>query len=78
MTFSHGQINENLAWFQQGKRATFSSVLNYVIKHCAMKTWGSGGIAPSFFTSALGESERAALPPGLFTSRGIEPSIVIG
>jgi hypothetical protein len=45
-------------------------VLNYVIKHYAMKTWGSGGIAPPFFTLALGEGERSASHSGLFTPGG--------
>jgi hypothetical protein len=35
-----------------------------------MKTWGSGGIAPPFLTSALDGDEWSASRPGRFTLRG--------
>jgi hypothetical protein len=38
-----------------------------LIKHHAMKTWGSGGIAPSFLISALDGSEWSATGPTRFT-----------
>jgi hypothetical protein len=37
-----------------------------LIKH-AMATWGSGGIAPPFLTSALDGGEWSPLRPGRFT-----------
>jgi hypothetical protein len=35
--------------------------------HHAMKTWGSGGMVPYFFTSALDGAEWSASRPGRFT-----------
>jgi hypothetical protein len=39
----------------------------FLMKHCSMKTWGSGGVAPSFFTSALEGGKCSASRPGPFT-----------
>jgi hypothetical protein len=39
----------------------------YLIRHYAMKTWGSGGRALPFLTSALDEAEWSASRPGSFT-----------
>jgi hypothetical protein len=38
-----------------------------VIKHHAMNTWGSGGIATPFLTSALDVDEWSASRPSRFT-----------
>jgi hypothetical protein len=38
-----------------------------------MKTWGSGGIAPPFLTSALVGGEWSAFRPGRFTPGEIAP-----
>jgi hypothetical protein len=38
-----------------------------LVKHYAMETYGSGGIAPPFFISALVGGEWSASRPGRFT-----------
>jgi hypothetical protein len=43
----------------------------------AMKTWGSGGIAPPFLTSGLGGGEWSTSRPGRFTP-GEAPPVPIG
>jgi hypothetical protein len=70
MTFSRGQITAHLLWFLVRQKGNVAPVLNYVIKHYAMKTYRHGGIAPPFLTSALGEGKRSASPPGIFTPGG--------
>jgi hypothetical protein len=37
-------------------------MLNYVVKHCVMKTRGSGGIAPCFLTSARAGGDWSVSP----------------
>jgi hypothetical protein len=54
----------------QVKKVKFSLCL---IKRYAMKTWGSGGIAPPFFTSVLDGGEWSASQPGRFTPLGKSP-----
>jgi hypothetical protein len=47
------------------KKGNFIPVLNYAIKHYAMRLMGNGGIAPPFLTLALDGSNPAAFPAGM-------------
>jgi hypothetical protein len=42
-------------------------VLNYIIKHYAIKAWGSGSIAPPFLTLALDGGSGADRPQKCIT-----------
>jgi hypothetical protein len=44
-----------------------------LIKHVTTKTWGSGGIAPPFLTSALDGGEWPVSNPDRFTPRKMAP-----
>jgi hypothetical protein len=43
------------------------------IERCQEDIWGSGSIAPLFFTTALDRNEWSASRPFLFTPRGTSP-----
>jgi hypothetical protein len=59
---------QNLQFYDFSKQIIGKKVVSlYLIEHYAMKTWGSGGIAPTFLTLALEGGEWSASRPGRFT-----------
>jgi hypothetical protein len=65
------------AWFflldTVGSNGIHSSSKLWVKAQYAMKTWGSGGIAPPFLTSVLDGDDCSASCPGPFTPIGRAP-----